>query len=110
MSSANSRILKWSKEHPLFKKVFLYYNLYIRNLKFFFKSSQSQLGEDKKIINQVGLAEYNTTIEFVRNNDYKNKGVPFSNSNVKYLYCVSKYPTNLADIIGKVMNIRTLKI
>ena len=50
MSSANSRILKWSKEHFLFKKVFLYYNLYIRNLKFFFKSSQSQFGEDKIII------------------------------------------------------------
>ena len=50
MSSANSRILKWSKEHSLFKKVFIYYNLYIRNLKFFFKSSQSQFGEDKKII------------------------------------------------------------
>ena len=50
MSSANSRILKWSKEHSLFKKIFLYYNLYIRNLKFFFKSSQSQFGEDKKII------------------------------------------------------------
>ena len=50
MSSANSRILKWSKEHSSFKKVFLYYNLYIRNLKFFFKSSQSQFGEDKKII------------------------------------------------------------
>jgi len=50
MSSANSRILKWSKEYFLFKKLFLYYNLYIRNLKFFFKSSQSQFGEDKKII------------------------------------------------------------
>ena len=50
MSSANSRILKWSKEHSLFKKIFLYYNLYIRNLKFFFKSSQSQFGEDKKIV------------------------------------------------------------
>ena len=50
MSSSNSTILKWSKAHPLFKKAFLYYNLYIRNLKFFFKSSQSQFGEDKKII------------------------------------------------------------
>jgi len=50
MSSRNSRILKWSKKHSSFKKVFLYYNLYIRNLKFFFKSSQSQFGEDKKII------------------------------------------------------------
>ncbi len=34
--------------------------------------------EDEKIINQVGLAEYNTTIEFVRNNDYKNKGNGYS--------------------------------
>ena len=50
MSSANSTFLKWSNNHTLFKKVFLYYNLYIRNLKFFFKSSQSQFGEDKKII------------------------------------------------------------
>ena len=50
MSSSNSRILKWSKGNPLKKKVFLYYNLYIRNLKFFFKNSQSQFGEDKKII------------------------------------------------------------
>ena len=50
MSSANSTMLKWSKDHPFLKKTFLYYNLYIRNLKFFFKSSQSQFGEDKKII------------------------------------------------------------
>ena len=60
MSSANSTILKWSKVHPLFKKVFIYYNLYIRNFKFFFKSSQSQFDEDKKIIklfnkNEKGL-------------------------------------------------------
>ena len=50
MSSANSRFLKWSKEYSLLKKLYPYYNLYIRNLKFFFKSSQSQFGEDKKII------------------------------------------------------------
>ena len=48
MSSTNSTILKWSNAHPLFRKVFLYYNLYIRNFKFFFHSSQ--FGEDKKII------------------------------------------------------------
>lgn len=34
--------------------------------------------QDEKIINQVGLAKYNTTIEFVRNNDYKNKGNGYS--------------------------------
>ena len=50
MSSKNSKILEWSKYHPLLKKFFFYYNIYIRNLKFFFKSSHSQFGEDKKII------------------------------------------------------------
>lgn len=50
MSSANSTILKWSNKNAIFKKLFLYYNLYIRNLKFFFKNSQSQFGEDKKIL------------------------------------------------------------
>ena len=50
MSSANSVILRLSKVYPVFKKAFLYYNLYVRNLKFFFKNSQSQFGEDKKII------------------------------------------------------------
>ena len=49
MSSANSFILRWSKSYPLFKRIFLYYNLYIRNLKFFFRKSQSQFGEDIKI-------------------------------------------------------------
>ena len=48
MSSANPIILKWSKRYPALKKVFLYYNIYIRNFKFFIKSSQ--FDEDKKII------------------------------------------------------------
>ena len=48
MSSSNPTFLKWSKRHPLLKKIFLYYNIYIRNFKFFFKNSQ--FGEDKKII------------------------------------------------------------
>ena len=30
--------------------------------------------------------------------DFKNKPVPFSNDNIIYLYCVSKYPTQLTDI------------
>ena len=49
MSSSNSKILKLSENYPIFKKVFIYYNIYIRNLKFFFKRSQSQFGEDQKI-------------------------------------------------------------
>ena len=48
MSSPNSLFFKWSKTNHLIKKLFLYYNIYIRNFKFFFKSSQ--FGEDKKII------------------------------------------------------------
>ena len=48
MSSANPLILKMSENYPVLKKVFLYYNIYIRNFKFFFKNSQ--FGEDKKII------------------------------------------------------------
>ena len=48
MSSANPLILKWSKKYSTLKKVFLYYNIYIRNFKFFFKNSQ--FGEDKRII------------------------------------------------------------
>ena len=48
MSSSNPTILKWSKNFPSLKKVFLYYNIYIRNFKFFFENSQ--FGEDKKII------------------------------------------------------------
>ena len=30
--------------------------------------------------------------------DYKNKKIPFRNKNIKYLYCVSKYPASLSDI------------
>ena len=48
MSSANPTILKLSKKYPSIKKIYLYYNIYIRNFKFFFRASQ--FGEDKKII------------------------------------------------------------
>ena len=48
MSSSNSLFLNLSRTYPSIKKIFLYYNIYIRNFKFFFKNSQ--FGEDKKII------------------------------------------------------------
>ena len=48
MSSSNPLILKMSENYSVLKKVFLYYNIYIRNFKFFFKNSQ--FGEDRKII------------------------------------------------------------
>jgi len=48
MSSANSLFLKLATTYPIIKNLFLYYNIYIRNFKFFFNNSQ--FGEDKKII------------------------------------------------------------
>jgi len=49
MTSSNSYLYKLSKKNIFFKKLFIYYNVYIRNLKYFFKSSQFQ--EDDYIIN-----------------------------------------------------------
>lgn len=48
MSSKNSRSLNFIKRYPFFKKIFFFYNIYIRNYKFYFNGSQ--FGEDKEII------------------------------------------------------------
>jgi len=48
MTSSNSLTLKISKKYKFLNKIYLYYNIYVRNFNFFFKSSQ--FGEDKKII------------------------------------------------------------
>ena len=48
MPFTDSLFFKWSKTYPIVKNIFLYYNIYIRNFKFFFNNSQ--FGEDKKII------------------------------------------------------------
>ena len=48
MSSTNSLFFRLSQSYPIIKNIFLYYNIYIRNFKFFFKNSQ--FGEDKKIM------------------------------------------------------------
>ena len=48
MSSPKSLFLNLSKKFSPFRKFYLYYNIYIRNLKFFFNNSQ--FGEDKEII------------------------------------------------------------
>jgi FkbM family methyltransferase len=61
MSSSKPKILKWSKRSPLLKKVFLYYNIYIRNLKFFLNNSQ--FGEDKKIIKLFKEKENGTYLD-----------------------------------------------
>ena len=48
MSSKNSKFLNLSKRYPILKKFYFFYNIYIRNFKFLFNSSQ--FGEDKKIL------------------------------------------------------------
>lgn len=48
MSSKNSKLLNLSKRYKIFKKFYFFYNIYIRNFKFLFNSSQ--FGEDKKIL------------------------------------------------------------
>ena len=48
MFSSNLLALNLSKKFTFLKTIYLYYNLYIRNFKFFFNSSQ--FGEDKRII------------------------------------------------------------
>lgn len=47
MSTKKSRLLNLSKKYPFLKKLYFFYNIYIRNFKFFFNSSQ--FGEEKKI-------------------------------------------------------------
>ncbi len=49
MSSSKSNILALSKKFNIFKKFYLFYNIYIRNYKFLF-SGRSQLGEEKKLL------------------------------------------------------------
>lgn len=48
MSTKKSTFLSVSKKYSFLKKIFFFYNIYIRNYKFLFNSSQ--FGEDKKII------------------------------------------------------------
>ena len=48
MSSSNSLSFNLSRRFSFLRKIYIYYNIYIRNFKFFNKSSQ--FDEDKKII------------------------------------------------------------
>ena len=61
MSSTNSLFFRLSKTYPLLKNIFLYYNVYIRNLKFFFNNSQ--FGEDKKILKLFKEKKYGTYLD-----------------------------------------------
>ena len=75
MSSSNSAALNLSKKFVFLRKIYPYYNIYIRNLKFFFKSSQ--FGEDEKIIqlfkkkgtNECREYRYIEALEFKNNID-----------------------------------------
>lgn len=48
MSSKNSKSLNFIKKYPFFKKIYFFYNIYIRNYQFYFNGSQ--FGEDEKIL------------------------------------------------------------
>lgn len=48
MSSKKSKVYDLSKKYPFLKNFYYFYNIYIRNLKFYFNGSQFQ--EDKKIL------------------------------------------------------------
>ena len=48
MSTKNSKLLNLAKKYPLLKKIYFFYNIYIRNLQFL--QNGSQFGEEKKII------------------------------------------------------------
>ena len=48
MSSSNSRLLNFTKRYPIFKKIYLFYNIYIRNYNFLY--SGNQLGEEEKLL------------------------------------------------------------
>jgi len=50
------------------------------------KLCEKIISTGKKVIFSLGM------------HDYKKLGIPFKNKNIEYLYCVSKYPTNLTDI------------
>ena len=49
MSLKNSKFLNYSKKYNIIKKIYFFYNIFIRNYKYFYKNSQ--FGEDKIILN-----------------------------------------------------------
>jgi len=61
MSSTNSLFFRLSKSYPIIKIIFLYYNIYIRNFKFFF--GNSQFGEDRKILKLLKEKRYGTYLD-----------------------------------------------
>jgi FkbM family methyltransferase len=48
MSTKNSRFLRIAKKYPVFKNIYFFYNIYIRNFQFLFNGSQ--FGEEKKLL------------------------------------------------------------
>lgn len=48
MSTKSSKLLNIAKKYPFLKNLYFFYNIYIRNFQFFYKSSQ--FGEEKKFI------------------------------------------------------------
>ena len=55
MSTRNSRFLNFSKQFTFFKKIYLFYNIYVRNYKFLFSNSQFN---ESQIINNLFSKNY----------------------------------------------------
>jgi sialic acid synthase SpsE len=62
----------------------------------FYKIASRTLIDDFNLCEKI-VSTKKMTIASLGMYDYS-KGKPFSNSNVKYLYCVSKYPTQLYEL------------
>lgn len=62
-----------------------------------YKIASRTVKEDKNLCKKI-IETGKTVFISLGMHDYKKKGLPFSNKNVIYFYCVSKYPTNLSDI------------
>ena len=115
MSSANSVILRLSKVYPVFKQVFLYYNLYVRNLKLFFKSSQSYCLDfllfniDSQIcVNVLFFTQYNyATHHYSMQNTITQAisiRIPLIHSistHLIFLKCESNIPRNISEMETK---------
>mgnify|MGYP003954115571 CR=1 FL=1 len=61
-----------------------------------YKIASRTVNENPQLCQKI-ISKKKRTIVSLGMYDYSNK-LPFNNENVEYLYCVSKYPTNLTEI------------
>lgn len=62
-----------------------------------YKIASRTVNENKKLCEEIIETKKNIIVSLGMY-DYKNSKLPFENDNIKYLYCVSKYPATLQEI------------